>query len=163
MAEGWVCNASPIICLAKIGCPHLLVDLNPRLIIPHGVAQEVEAGPPDDLGLLWIHGPGAAFVWPSPIPIHSIAAWDLGQGETEVLETAAAEPGLTVVIDDLAARNCAAAHKIPVIGTLGVLILAKRALRIQSVGPLLEALRAAGLRADDALAARVLRLAGESR
>src|SRR5438046_1755763 len=121
VAEEWVCNASPIICLAKIGCPHLLIDLTSRLLIPQGVASEVESGPLGDPAVLWIRGTGAEFVLPAPPPIYSVAAWDLGVGETQVLETAISQPGLTVVIDDLAARNCASAHKLPVIGTLGVL------------------------------------------
>ena len=161
MAEVWVCNASPIICLAKIALPHLLVDLTSRLIIPEGVAREVETGPQGDPGVLWIRGPGAEFVLSPPAPIHSIAAWDLGLGETQVLETASAEPGLIAVIDDLAARNCAKAHGLPVIGTLGVLVVAKKAGRIDSVAPHLAALREVGLRADEALTRRVLQLAGE--
>ena len=37
-----------------------------------------------------------------------VLAWDLGPGESAVLELALAVPGSTAVIDDLAARRCAA-------------------------------------------------------
>ena len=48
---------------------------------------------------------------PPPDVPPGIAAWDLGPGESAVLAWAAARPGTIAVIDDLAARRCAAAPR----------------------------------------------------
>jgi len=161
VADDWVCNASPVICLAKVGCSNLLMDLPNRLVVPAGVAGEIQAGPASDPGAQWIRGPGAVYVQSAPDPIRSVANWDLGLGETQVIETAISEGGLTVVVDDRVARNCAAAHGLRCIGTFGIIILAKNAGLVHEVRPLLAELRAAGLRVDEPLAQRVLDLAGE--
>jgi hypothetical protein len=47
-----------------------------------------------------------------------IAAWDLGQGESEVLTLALEKDGACVVLDDLQARKCAALFDIPLIDDL---------------------------------------------
>ena len=49
------------------------------------------------------------------------------------------------VLDDLAARRCAQAHGIEVIGTLGLVLLAKKRGLIPSVSEPLAAIVAAGL------------------
>lgn len=50
----------------------------------------------------------------------------MGSGESEVLSLALARPGAKAVVDDLTARKCAYALGIPVMGGLGVVVLAKR-------------------------------------
>jgi len=50
----------------------------------------------------------------------------LGAGESEVLTWARQNPGYEAILDDRAARNCAITLQIPVRGTLGVALLAKR-------------------------------------
>jgi predicted nucleic acid-binding protein len=50
-----------------------------------------------------------------------IAAWDLGQGESEVLTLALEKDGAFVVLDDLQARKCAALFDIPLIGSIGLI------------------------------------------
>ncbi|MEJ7712923.1 MAG: hypothetical protein WKF84_24545 [Pyrinomonadaceae bacterium] len=50
-----------------------------------------------------------------PVPAQ-IQAWGLGQDESSVLAWAHAHPGTEAIVDDLAARRCAAAFNIPVRG-----------------------------------------------
>jgi predicted nucleic acid-binding protein len=66
-----------------------------------------------------------------------------------------------VVIDDRAGRRCAEAHGIPCLGTLGLVILAKRIGRIVEARPLIEDLRQVGLYVKDDVIADALRQAGE--
>jgi len=90
-----------------------------------------------------------------------IQAWDLGPGESAVLAIAYAGPEREVIIDDLAGRRCAASLKIPVRGTLGVVLLAKRKGRIDRARPVVEQLRRAGMYLSDDVVSEALALVGE--
>jgi predicted nucleic acid-binding protein len=85
MSSRWVVNASPIIVLARLRQADLLLRLPSELVIPAAVAAEVAAGPADDHGRLWLAGPGRAAIRDDAAVPPSIAAWDLGAGETAVL------------------------------------------------------------------------------
>jgi predicted nucleic acid-binding protein len=65
------------------------------------------------------------------------------------------------VLDDRAARRCAAAHNVPVIGTLGVVLRAKKNQQIESARSLIRELIAAGMFLDDEFVDRVLAGIGE--
>ena len=161
MARSWVVNTSPLILLAKIGQISLLSRLSGELIIPAGVVAEIYEGPEDDTARDWIASEGAIFIRDAgQIPL-AIASWDLGKGESEVLTWAVTNAGFQAVVDDRAARNCGAALQVPIIGTLGVLLLAKKERHIAAVGPLFDALIEAGLRINHAVLSHALLLAGE--
>jgi predicted nucleic acid-binding protein len=72
-------------------------------------------------------------------------AWDLGAGESAVISLTEATPGAVAVLDDLAARRCAQAIGLKIIGTLGLVLMAKRAGVIPSASQALDAIVAAGL------------------
>ena len=65
------------------------------------------------------------------------------------------------VLDDRAARRCAAAHNVPVIGTLGVVLRSKKNRQIESARPLVKELLAVGMFLDDDFVDRVLASIGE--
>ncbi len=152
----WVVNASPLITLEKIGCLGLLAQLAKEVILPSAVIAEVAAGPrpllPAQLG------PHRLVTGTAVHPM--VAAWDLGAGESEVVSCAAAS-GAVAVIDDRAARNCAAALAIPTKGTLRVLLDAKSLGFVPAIRPLVDGLRSAGLFLSDALIEKALKSAGE--
>ena len=62
----------------------------------------------------------------SPVP-ESLSHWRLDPGEEAVLAVALGSPGCEVVIDDRAGRRCAEAHRIPCLGTVGLVILSEAA------------------------------------
>jgi predicted HTH domain antitoxin len=70
-------------------------------------------------------------------------------------------PGCELVIDDRAGRRCAEAHGIPVLDTVGLVILAKRLGRITEARPIIEDLRRVGLYVKDNVIADALKQAGE--
>lgn len=157
MAEVWVVNASPLISLERIAHVHLLSALAAEVILPEGVITEVGRGAKPLVGTAL----GAHQVV-RVAEIHpTVAAWDLGLGEREVLSWAAASPGARVILDDSAARACAGALGVRVRGTLGVLLGAKKAGLVPAVAPLIEALRATGLFLSGSLVRRVLAAADE--
>jgi len=67
----------------------------------------------------------------------SIEYWDLGLGEAQ--EIADCIGGLRwAVVNDRAARRCAAAHDVPVVGTLGIVLRAKNSRQIESARALVK-------------------------
>lgn len=162
MSDVWVVNASPLILLGKVGRIDLVPRLAARIVIPQGVAEELRAGPAADPALAWLEGPGARSVTPVERTDPLVATWDLGLGESHVLTLCRAMPDAEAILDDRAARNCAAALKVPVRGTLAVIVFAKRRGLIAAVRPLFDALQDQGIRVDAAVIETALRLAGES-
>ena len=72
-----------------------------------------------------------------------------------------AHPGSEAILDDLAARRCAATFNIPVRGTLGLALIAKQRGRIPSARHVLEQLRQGGMYVSDEVMNRALALVGE--
>ena len=71
--------------------------------------------------------------------------WRLGAGESSVLALASEHPGTEAIIDDLAGRKCAASLNIPVRGTLGIVLVAKKRGLIPEAQPVIEDIMTAGL------------------
>lgn len=162
MSRRWAVNASPLIVLVKVGRVDLLTARCDELVIPAGTAEEVLRGDEHDPSVRWMHGEGQYFIVQDAPSTPDVSAWDLGQGETAVLSWAHQNPGYEVIIDDRAARNCAIALGLPVRGTLGVLLLARKTGLIERLEPVLQEVVAAGLHVHPSLREDVLRLAGES-
>ncbi|MCA9428763.1 MAG: DUF3368 domain-containing protein, partial [Candidatus Omnitrophica bacterium] len=161
VSKRWVVNTSPIVVLSKIDCIHLLADMSEKLIIPHAVANEIEAFLDRDPPREWIEDKGKPLIV-DPIPIDpSISDSDLGRGESEVLSHALCDPGLEALIDDRAARDLARRLGIPFRGTIGLLLLAKREGRIETLKPKLMDISEVGLYVDNQILNRALDLAGE--
>ena len=98
---------------------------------------------------------------PAPtIPI-AITEWRLGAGESSVLALALEHPGTEAIIDDLAARKCAASLGIPVRGTLGIVLTAKQRGVIPKARPVIEDMMAAGLYLSKPVLDQALQRVGE--
>ena len=161
MVKRWVVNASPIISLTKIDRIHLLNDLCDEVVIPQGVADEINLGGYTDSAVTWLQQSGQAFIQPAPAIDSRIASWDLGLGESQVLSWAIQRPSYEAIIDDLAARKTAKILQIPVRGTLAVVVLAKQMGYIPSVKQDLENLIQVGLRISPTVLAQAIAIAGE--
>jgi len=157
----WVVNASPVILLGKIDQLELLEILCDTLVIPGAVADEILAGPHEDAAQRWVTGSGASFIQKQSAIDAVVIGWDLGAGETAVLSWARRYLEYEAILDDRAARDCAATLKIPVRGTLGVILLAKKHRLIPQAKPLFDALNNAGLRISPTILDTALRLAEE--
>lgn len=155
-----VINASPLITLFRSGQADLLPRLFKRIVVPESVWQEVVLDGWEDTAAREL----SQQPWPVREHVVSsprVAAWELGAGETAVLSHALANPPLRVVIDDMDARRCATTLGIPILGTGGLMVLAKWRGLLTSVSEGIEKLRHSGLwLADDIV--RVLKTqAGE--
>jgi predicted nucleic acid-binding protein len=157
----WVVNASPVILLADVGHVKLLTTLCPTLVIPETVAKEIHAGPYEDTAQRWLNSAGQKYIHPVQSTDVTIAGWDLGAGESAVLTWAHSHQEYEAILDDRAARDCAVTLNIPVRGTLGVVLLAKRAGLIPQVRPVFDLIVEAGLRITPDVLQTALRLADE--
>lgn len=158
----WIVNASPLILLGKINRLDWLEKLCPSFAIPAAVSQEILAGPDSDPARLWIQRPDiSARVVPNEPTPEKIIAWDLGSGETAVISLASSLRSSVCVLDDLAARNCAQVFRLPVIGTLGILLKAKAAGFIPRLQPEIDQLVSAGSMLSPAIIQKALELADE--
>jgi len=141
-----VCNASPLIVLAKSDLLRLLPKLFDAVYVPQAVVTEIEQGPQGDpMRQLLPETPWLRIVQVEP-PLSPLAAWQLGPGESEVIEYARLHPGLAVVLDDRAGRRAAQGLGLRLYGTLGVLALAVKRAAIPSFRAAADSLLKAGLR-----------------
>jgi predicted nucleic acid-binding protein len=90
-----------------------------------------------------------------------IQAWDLGPGESSVLAYAMAHRPMIAIIDDLSARHCAEVFRIPMNGTLGLVLTAKKRGVIPLARPALEQLCQSGMYLSDQVLNHALSFVGE--
>ena len=156
-----ICDTSPIQYLHQLGLLHILRTLAGDVIVPPAVQDELAEGRvlgvnlPDLAALDWI-----TVRRPVSEPALRLVV-DLGPGEAEVLMLGLETPEAVVVLDDALARRVAETIGLPLTGTLGLLLDAKRAGLIQALGPLLDQLQALNFRVASRTRAAVLELAGE--
>ena len=159
--ERVVADASPLIILFKSGLAGLLPRLFSEIIVPAPVWQEIMAGPPEDPAVAGLRNARwAASHQELPVP-PLITAWDLGAGESSVLAHAFQAHDTRVLLDDRAGRKCAKALNIRSLGTLGLILLAKRRGLIDAVAPAISQISAAGCWLGADVIQTVLAEAGE--
>lgn len=154
-----IINSSPLIVLLKSQQAELIPQLFTDILVPSGVFEEITTK--DDIASSQL----ATISWIQRLEVNTVepnvAAWDLGKGESQVLSLALINPGFAAVVDDRAARRCGQANGITIIGTGGLLILAKKRGIIPSISPGIQALRDAGLWLSDSLVNLLKQQAGE--
>lgn len=159
MPECWVVDASPLIVLSRIGRLDFLENLASSFI-PDAVIGEVGAGLNRDPAAATILQWARERILPNlSLPI-TVAAWGLGAGESQVI-THCLGKAHTAVLDDQAGRACARAHGVPLIGTLGVILLARQRGCIAQARPWVMQAQAAGLFLNPALIIAALASIGE--
>ncbi len=161
MVRRWVVNASPIIVLCKAGAINAITGVCTELIVPSGVAEEIAQGPPGDPAVEWLLSSGRKLIQDVGLVDARVSAFDLGKGESQVISVALETPGAWAVVDDRAARRCADTLIVPVLGTLGVLLAAKKQGNIPAVAPILDCIVECGFRVSEPVKKSILRLAGE--
>ena len=95
-----------------------------EIIVPDVVAEEIRRRGPADVTAQALEQTSWLSITESRQVPPIIQAWGLGHGETSVLAWAYANQGTEAIIDDLAGRRCAAALRMPVRGTLGLVLVA---------------------------------------
>jgi predicted nucleic acid-binding protein len=157
-----VADTTSISELAKVNYLNLLPKLFGRVIIPQGVYDELKTG----------QHPAAKIVqelsWLDVVAVNNrlvveelqkVGNLDLGESEAIAL---AEEMGADqLLIDEKAARRVAMARNLPLIGTMGILLLAKRQGELENVKDILDQMQQQGTRISNRLYHQVLILAKE--
>ena len=172
MKKAVIADAGPLIALARIGQLALLPQLFGEVVLTDVVAQEITGGGafPDSqvlhnaLAQPWLQTvtlPDTALKdchdW---IHLHQV---DMGEASALVLATACRGQGSDVllILDETRGRQAAAHAQLAIIGTAGMLILAKNARLLTAVRPSVAALQAQHYFLSARLVEAVLRQAGE--
>ena len=161
VADKAIINASPLIFLSRSHHLELLQAFASEIWVPAPVATEILHRGQDDITAKAIKNTAWLLTKPTLNISTVISEWRLGPGESSVLALAASHPGTEAIIDDLAGRKCAAGLKIPVRGTLGIVLVAKRRGLIPSARPVIEGMMAAGLYLSRKVLDEALRRVGE--
>jgi predicted nucleic acid-binding protein len=154
-------NASPLIFLTRADLLDLLQLVAAEIAVPVPVADEIRRRGPRDPAARALDGTSWLRVVDPPAIPATIQVWDLGPGESSVLAWCAVRPGVEAILDDLSGRRCAEALGIPVRGTLGLVLLAKRRGRLPAARPVLESLRQAGMFLSERVMNHALRMVDE--
>ena len=152
-----ISNTSPLICLHRLRRLELLPLLFGKIIVPFQVGQELGCGRArgrdvPDLRQPWIEIRKAA-------ADHDYA--DLGPGESGALDLARGLLDALVILDEGAARAWAVRLGLRCVGTVGILIEAKRSGHVERVSAELDRLTQLGFRMAPALRQRALVECGE--
>ena len=130
-------------------------------LFPKELLRRSIEGTEDDPAKIWLQQYGGVYVKDVGSIEAVIRAWDLGRGETEVINWAFTNPDWIPVLDDKAARNCVHSLDRRVLGTIGIIIMAKKEQKIEAVNPLLNQLDQIGFRISRDLFDAASDLAGE--
>lgn len=141
MPECAVVNASPLIFLSKAGLVHFLQQAAPDILIPETVAWEIGRRGEEDITARTVANTPWLTRVEAPLIPPLIQSWDLGPGESAVLAYAVAHPGVVAIIDDGAGRRCAETLGIPLLGTLGLVMIAKKRGLIAVARPVIALLK----------------------
>ncbi len=118
-----VCNTTPILTLLKISKFDLLEKIFSKIIIPYGVYEEIEEGKEKkyyvDL---------KKTEWIEIIKIHDdrTLLFDLDKGEAETIILAKEINADLVIMDEKMGRKFAKFYDLNIIGTIGILMEAKK-------------------------------------
>ena len=155
-----VVNSTPLVAFWSIGRLDILRALFGEIVIPAAVREEF-LSTEKELRRQVLRD--EAWIWVVKLenPNRTGAFSNLDQGEAEVLALAEELGASLVLIDERKARRYAERLKLPLSGTLGVVLLAKEEGIVASAAPLLRSIQKAGLYLHEDLIAQVLKIAGE--
>ncbi len=151
-------DAGPLIYLGGAGQLELLRHLYAEVVVPRIVIEEIVVAGAGLTGAREV----AAATWlriedVTPDPGLLLL---LDRGEAAAIPLAD-RLHATLLADDADARAVATDRGIPVIGTLGVLIAAKRRKLVSEIAPVIARMESLGMFVSDRLRKEVLRIAGE--
>ena len=157
-------DTSALVALSGIVQLRLLERIFGKVAIPPAVHREIV-----DQGLGWLEAAEAQAaihdgewlrVWTEPFEMLSAPFRKLDAGELEAISLAR-HLNCLCLLDERRGRAFAEAHGVRVIGSLGVIVLAKNKGLVHKVAPLIDAMRANGINLADSLISVILSECGE--
>ena len=160
MADIAVINASPLIFFSKAGHMDILSHFADRILVPKPVADEIQTRGAEDITAKSINETAWLNIAETPEIPEIIQNWGLGLGESSVIALAY-EHSCEAIIDDLAGRRCASSLGIPMRGTLGIVLTAKKRGLITQARSVMEDMIREGLYLSRPVLERALNKVGE--
>ena len=156
-----VSDSSPLISFAILGILDILKKTTEKIVVPTAVYEEISI--PQEPYSKEI----AMFLKDKVIPVENRVAVKLLEkevdpGEAEAIVLALEKSIADILIDDPKGRRTASSHGLYPIGTIGVLIQAKKNGYISQIKPLLDRLIRNRIRIGDSLYQKALKLARET-
>lgn len=155
-----IADAGPLIAFARLHQLGLLPQLFDRVFVTNIVFAECAGREDFPESALVREAVSRKQLELCAAPDFSAFAQKIDAGEASAIAVAI-DYGCGVLMDDKAGRKMAANAGVPVIGTVGVLVLAKRKGLIPLVMPLLEELAASGYFLSEEIIAAALAASGE--
>lgn len=156
-----ISDATPVIAFSRIGKLKLLQQIVDEIIIPEAVYKELTEYKKADVKSIkqckWIKVGEVKSKKDVELLLPS-----LDRGEAEVIILAKDLKADLVIIDELSARKVAMVMNLPLIGTVGLLMTAKKRGLINGVKPLLDEMIGKGIRYGERFCGKVLRAVGEA-
>lgn len=157
-----VCDTSVLLYLGRIEHLFLLPQLFAQVWVPDSVVFELDVGrlsrsdTVDPRQFAWVTIVAVTSAELATLPVNR-----LGMGERAVIAWACAQHGAWTGLDDAQARHLAGQLGLTTVGTVGILIQAKRLGLIPQIRSPLTAVMNSGFRLSEELRTEALRLAGE--
>ncbi|MEY4580581.1 MAG: hypothetical protein RL701_5284 [Pseudomonadota bacterium] len=162
MTDFRVSNASPLIVLAAIDRLDIFAALNAEVRVPATVLTEVGAGAAADRADDRVRQSGR-FTLVDDVPISAeVLRWASIEGKLRRSRRRSQRMRRARSSTTLAARRCAQAIGLRLIGTLGLIARAKRVGIVAEAAPVIAAVREVGLYLSDELTRAVLKELGEA-
>jgi predicted nucleic acid-binding protein len=158
----WILDASPIISLGKIDALSIFESTHCKVRIPAQVISEILASSSHDPAIRWVSKVPKEIVLPFDAALPIIETKNLGLGESAVISCCSNSPGWKAVLDDKVARSVARNLQIPVLGTLGIIGVAKQLGMIVEAKPLIQGLVKAGFHVKSTEVNKILEILGEN-
>lgn len=155
-----IADSSALVALSICRCLPMLEQLFGTVFVPEAVFQEIViSGKPEAENLrVWLqHRVQRVDLTQCNI----IKPNGLGRGELEAIALYRAQSANLLLIDDARAKNVAYLNGLEVMGSIGVLLLAKRKGFISQVKPLLELLEVSNIHLSSSVIQKALMLAQE--
>jgi len=157
-----VVNSTPLISLAIINQLDLLPQIFGEVIVPRAVCNEVFIAGKDKQGYTQLStARGFCIVDPLNVELKRSIVLQLDEGGAEVITIAKDKNIPLVCIDEFAGRKYASLLGLNIIGTLGVLLVAKQRGLVSELKPLCDKLLKSERHISQHLYAEVLHKAGE--
>jgi len=154
-----IADTGPIIAFARLKQLALLPKIFEHIYITDAVVAECLAGRDvDEIARIRV-AIDNEFECVSA-PDYSDFLFEIDEGEASAISTAV-ERGCGLLIDDKAGRKLAGNLGVPVIGTLGVLVICRRKQLIPGIRPLIDELVTSGYFLGDNIVAAALAACGE--
>ncbi len=156
-----ISDSSPLISLAVIGKLDILGDLYKETYVPTAVFEEVVRADKPFARELKLFLNGRTKSVKNKMAVEMLSG-DIGAGEAEAIVLALEQQPAVVLIDDLKARRFAKMNGLNLIGTMGILLKAKKDGLIKEIKPLISELLLSDIRISTKIIEITLQAARET-